>query len=94
MFGVPLLNSLGTDVMKSIREGDALTEVPAGRLAELAWAPLDELGEVFHGIGIPLSLISVFPTTAGLLRAEGDRGGCYGWGTAQPHKIRVGAVRR
>ncbi len=53
MFGVPLLDSLGTDVMDSVREGDALTKVPARRLAELAGAPFDKLREAFHKVGTP-----------------------------------------
>ena len=37
-------------VTNSIRESYALSQVPARRLAELAWAPFDELGEAFHEV--------------------------------------------
>jgi len=43
MFGIPPLDSLRADVMDAILEGDALTEVPARRLTELARPPLDKL---------------------------------------------------
>jgi hypothetical protein len=60
MFGVPHFDSLWTDVMDAIRESDALAEVPARRFAELAGAPLDKLGEIFHKVRIPRNLISIF----------------------------------
>jgi len=50
VLSVPLFDSFGTNVMDSVREGDALTEVPARRPAELARAPLDKLGEILHKI--------------------------------------------
>jgi hypothetical protein len=51
VLGVPLIDPFGTDEMDSIREGDALTKIPASRLAELAGAPFDKLREAFHEVG-------------------------------------------
>jgi hypothetical protein len=52
VLGVPVFDSSWADVMNSISESDALTQVPAGGLAELAGAPIGELGKVFHDIPI------------------------------------------
>ena len=50
VLGVPILDSCWTDVMDSISESDALTQVPARGFAELAGAPFGKLREVFHKI--------------------------------------------
>jgi hypothetical protein len=65
MFGVPLFDSLGTDVVDAIRKSDTLTEVPAGRLTELARATLDKLREIFHKAGVLRNLIRVFSSQLG-----------------------------
>ena len=72
VFDVPPLDSLGADVMDSIGESDALTEVPARRLAELAGAPLDKLREIFHKDGVLRNLISVFLPLLGSLPSAGS----------------------
>jgi hypothetical protein len=50
VLGVPSLDSSWTDEVDAIRESYALGQVPARRLAELAGAPFDELGEAFHEV--------------------------------------------
>ena len=72
VFDVPPLDSLGADVMDSIGESDALTEVPARRLAELAGAPLDKLRETFHKVRLSRNLISIFPPTLSSVRPAGS----------------------
>ena len=56
--GVPLLDPLWTDVMDAIRESDALPQVSARRLAELAGAPVGKLAKIIHEVPIQGNLIS------------------------------------
>ena len=50
VLGVPSLDSSWIDEMNAVRESYALGQVPARRLAELAGAPFDKLGEAFHEV--------------------------------------------
>jgi hypothetical protein len=50
MLGVPSFDSYWADVMDSVRESDALTQVPTRRFAELTGAPIGKLTEFIHRI--------------------------------------------